>query len=43
MILQLADELEHLQRIETKIGEELAVGGWSDGTSAQVLQNPDNL
>jgi len=43
MIFQLADELEHLQRIEAEIGEQFAVERRVDGAAADTLEDVDGF
>ena len=43
MILQLSDELEHLQRIETEICQQLAVGRRTRGPSFQPCKDLERI
>lgn len=43
MIFQLAHELEHLERVETEVGQQFALGSGIDWTPAETLENLDGV
>ena len=43
MIFQLADELQDLERVETEVSEQLALGAGIDRTAAETLENLDGV
>ena len=43
MILEFTDELEHLQGVESEVGQQFAVRRGVDGPPAQAFENLDNL
>ena len=43
VIFELADQLEHLQRVEPQIGEQLAGSGRLNRPPADALQNFDDV
>ena len=43
VIFQLADEFQDLERVETEVGEQLALGPGIDRTAAETLENLDGV
>jgi hypothetical protein len=43
VILELADEFQHLQRIETEIGQQFARPNRLDRTATDTLENLDEI
>jgi hypothetical protein len=43
LIFQLADEFQDLERVETEVGEQFALGPGIDRTPAEALENLDGV